>query len=176
MEDASKPFVLHYRVQKDEYFRVPTTRAQFFGVPLLGLPKTSKNKKGSEPLDVGPAVEQVYQAHIQIPENFSLTLPPAVTMTRDYGTFSANYALNKDVLQVERRVVLKVNELPAVRRSDYESFRNAVGEPIGQIISADITAPSERLAKSSPSSDGTPEQLRKAAATAMRQNNPAECG
>lgn len=171
LEDTSKPFHVTYHYHKDEYFAVPNPDARFFAVPPMVLPRLQGKKNSSDPLDVGPAVERDYRARLEFPANYSIHIPPDVKMTRDYGEYSATYTLAKNVLQGERRMVLRVNELPASRRSDFESFRNVAGDTVQQVLSAVITRPSGAEAASVAKTSGSPEELRKAATTAMHRDD-----
>jgi tetratricopeptide (TPR) repeat protein len=128
-------------------------------------------KKAMKPLNVGPAIEETYRAHIQFPSNYSIQLAPSAAMSRDYGDYSVSYQINKNVLDAERKVVVKVNELPASRRSDYESFENATANEVQQLLSASIKPASAAALASAAKTTGTPEQLRKAATLAMQRRD-----
>src|SRR5262249_54540258 len=120
-----KPFRLAYHVHRADFFRVPNSGVSFSVLPptiaagMLRLQKT----RGQDALNIGPSEEQIFTARIELPPNYSIHIPAGVKIVRDFGEYSSSYLLNKNVLTVERRMALKVNELPATRRSDYESFR-----------------------------------------------------
>ncbi len=171
LEDTSKPFHASYHYHKDDYFAVPNPDARFLAVPPMVLARPRGKKESSDPLDVGPAIEQDYRARLEFPANYTIDIPPSVKMTRDYGEYSATYTLTKNVLQGERRMVLRVNELPASRRSDFESFRNVGGGAGQQMLSVAITRPSGSTATSVAKTSGSPEELRKAATTAMHHDD-----
>ena len=68
-------------------------------------------------------------------------------MTRDYGEYSSTYSLSTSpskqvVLEGERKLSVKVNELPAARRADYDSFRNVTRSNDDQLLSCSILTPS----------------------------------
>lgn len=115
LEDTSKPFHLAYRYRKDNYFSVPNSGVNFRVLPPMQLrfARSANPKKPLEPVNVGPAIEETYRAHIVFPANYTVQVPGAASMTRDYGEYSVSYDLNKNVLEAVRHVVLKVNELPA---------------------------------------------------------------
>ena len=69
LEDTSKPFHMSYHVHRDNFFQVPNAGIGFQLLPGVGhLPTNPVGKKsGGEPIDVGPAEERTYRAHIEFP-------------------------------------------------------------------------------------------------------------
>jgi tetratricopeptide (TPR) repeat protein len=173
LEDTTRPFHLTYHYRRANYFMVPNSGIDFSILPAMPLHAGGRQdpKKPLQPLDVGPAAEVIYRAHLQFPSNYSLTAPSAVKMTRDYGEYFSSYNLTRNVLEAERRLVLKVNELPATRRADYDSFRNVAVSNANQVISCSITAPSASALAAESSVSGTPEEIRKAGAAALQRKD-----
>ena len=114
----------------------------FRPIPPLGVPAIRASEKSTEPLDIGPAGEMDYRVRLQFPANYTVHTPTAVKMSRDYGDYSSTYSLNKGILEGERKLVVKVNELAAARRADYESFRNATQSDQDQLLSCTVLTPS----------------------------------
>jgi len=173
LEDTSKPFHLVYHYHKDNYFSVPNSGVSFRVLPPMRvrhLPPVDP-KKPMKPLNVGPAGEEEYHARIQIPANYIIRLAPRAAMNRDYGNYSVSYDLNKNVLEAERKVILNVNELPASRRSDYESFENATADELQQLLTATIKPASATAMAEAAKVTGTPEELRKAGVSAMQRQD-----
>jgi len=173
LEDTSKPFHLAYHYHKDNYFIVPTSGASFRILPPMGLKRLPaiNLRKSSEPLNIGPMTEEIYRAHIRFPTNYTIQAPSKVEIARDYGEYSISHELNKNVLDAERRVILKVNELPASRRNDYESFQNVISGEVEQVLSCSITPPSAAALASAAKTTGTPEALEKAATSALERKD-----
>jgi tetratricopeptide (TPR) repeat protein len=173
LEDTSKPFRLAYHYRKDNYFSVPNSGVSFRVLPpmRLRLAAAANPKKPLQPVDVGPAVEQTYRAHIEFPANYTVQVPPSAKMTRDYGEYSVSYELNRHALEAVRHVTLKVDELPASRRNDYESFQNVTGTEVEQVLSASITPASAAALASAAKSGGTPEELHKAGISALQRRD-----
>ena len=172
IEDTTKAFHAKYHLHKSDYFRVPNAGVDFRLLPPLRVPrpKSGGPKHATEPLDVGPAGETIYRAHIQFPVNYSLHIPASSTMKRDYGEYSSSYDLQKNVLDAERHLILKVNELPASRRSDYESFRTATGNEIEQVLSCSITAPTGAVSASAKPT-GSAQDMQDSAAAALQRRD-----
>jgi tetratricopeptide (TPR) repeat protein/transglutaminase-like putative cysteine protease len=173
LEDTSKPFHVAYHYRKDNYFTVPNAGVSFRILPPMQLKvaRAANPKKPLEPVNVGPAIEQTYRAHIQFPTNYSVQVPPSATMKRDYGEYSVSYEFNNHVLDAVRRVTLKVDELPPARRNDYESFQNATGTEVKQVLTASITPASAAALASAAKSGGTPEELFKAGNSALQRRD-----
>ena len=173
VEDTTKPFHARYHLHKSDYFRVPNSGINFRLLPPLRVPSPRRagRKNATEPLDVGPAGDTVYRAHIVFPPNYSLSMPSNSIMRRDYGEYSSSYDLVKNVLDAERHLQLKVNELPASKRADYESFRNATGNELEQLISCSITAPSGTASASTAKPTGSPQEMQDSGAAALQRRD-----
>jgi tetratricopeptide (TPR) repeat protein/transglutaminase-like putative cysteine protease len=174
IEDTSRPFHLKFHLHIDGYFQVPAASVNFRPIPPLGVPAVRASEKSLEPINIGPAGEVDYKVRLEFPANYTVHTPLAVTMSRDYGDYSSTYSLDvsaskQAVLQGERKLVVKVNELPAARRSDYESFRGVAMSDQDQTLSCSIVAPSgaEAVAKM----EGTPSELHTAGVKAFESND-----
>src|SRR6202158_3144771 len=172
IEDTSKPFHLKYHLHQDRYFTVPSTSVNFCPIPPLGTPAIRASERSTEPLNIGPAGEMDYRVRLQFPPNYTVYTPTAVKMSRDYGDYSSTYSLNKGTLEGERKLNLKMNELAAARRADYESFRNATQSDQDQLLSCTILTPSGQGAQTSASKiEGTPAELHKAGVKALQNKD-----
>jgi tetratricopeptide (TPR) repeat protein/transglutaminase-like putative cysteine protease len=171
IEDTSKPFHLKYRLRQDRYFVVPSTSVNFRPIPPLGMPAIRASQKSTEPLNIGPAGEMDYRVRLQFPSNYTVRTPTAVKMTRDYGDYSSTYSQNKGILEGERRLNVKMNEVAAARRADYESFRNATQSDQDQLLSCTILTPSGQGAQTASKMEGTPAELHKAGVKALQSKD-----
>jgi transglutaminase-like putative cysteine protease/Flp pilus assembly protein TadD len=171
IEDTSKPFHLKYHLRQDRYFSVPSTSVNFRPIPPLGMPAVRASQKSTEPLDVGPAGEMDYRIHLQFPSNYTVHTPTAVKMSRDYGDYSSAYSLSKGILEGERKLIVKRNEVAAARRADYESFRNATRSDQDQLLSCTILTPSGQRPETASKMEGTPAELHKAGVKALQSKD-----
>jgi transglutaminase-like putative cysteine protease/Flp pilus assembly protein TadD len=170
IEDTSRPFHLKYRLHEDTYFIVPSANINFRPIPPLGLPAIRTSEKSTNPLNIGPAGETDYRVRLQFPATFTVHTPTAVKMSRDYGEYSSSYALNKGLLEGERKLVVKMNEVAASRRSDYESFRNAAHSDENQLLSCTILTPAGQGAQVA-RMEGAPQDLLKAGMRASQSKD-----
>jgi Flp pilus assembly protein TadD len=172
LEDTSKPFHMTYHLHQDNYFSIPSTNTTFEVLPAVGGGRLNGGKKASEPLDVGPSTERIYKAHMEFAPNFTVHVPQETRMVRDYGEYSSSYVLTKNILDAERRMVLKVNELPATRRSDYESFRTVTsGGSTQRGLWCSIAPASAAAVAAAAHVTGTPEEIRKAGSAALERRD-----
>ena len=171
IEDTSKPFHLKYHLHQDQYFVVPAASVNFRPIPPLGVPAIRASEKSTEPLNIGPAGEMDYRVRLQFPTNYTVHTPTAVKMSRDYGDYSSTYSLSKGILEGERKLVVKTNQLAAARRADYDSFRNAAHSDEDQLLSCTILTPSGQGAQTAPKMEGTPEELHKAGVKALQSRD-----
>ena len=125
IEDTSKPFHLKYHLHQDRYFVVPSASVNFRPIPPLGMPAVRASEKSTEPLTSVPREKWTTGSACSFPPTTRVHTPTAVKMSRDYGEYSSTYSQSKGILEGERKLVVKMNELAAARRADYESFRNA---------------------------------------------------
>jgi transglutaminase-like putative cysteine protease/tetratricopeptide (TPR) repeat protein len=170
IEDTSKPFHLKYHLRQDQYFVVPSASVNFRPIPPLGMSAIRASEKNTEPLNIGPAGETDYRVHLQFPANYTVRTPTPVKMTRDYGDYSSTYSLSKGMLDGERKLIVKVNELAASRRADYESFRNVTRSDEDQQLSCTILTPSGQAAGTA-KMEGTPGELHKAGVKALQSKD-----
>jgi transglutaminase-like putative cysteine protease/Flp pilus assembly protein TadD len=172
IEDTSKPFHLKYHLRQDQYFIVPSASVNFRPIPPLGMPAIRASEKSTEPLNIGPAGEMDYRVRLQFPSNYTLHTPMRVNVSRDYGDYSSAYSLSKGTLEGERKLVVKVNELAAARRADYESFRSVTQGDQDQLLSCTIVTPSGQGAQTAAvKMEGTPEELHKAGVKALQSKD-----
>jgi len=172
IEDTSKPFHLKYHLRISRYFVVPSASVDFRLIPPLGLPAVHASSKSTEPLDIGPAGEFDYKVRLELPSNFSVRTPLPVKMSRDFGDYSSSYTFTvspskQGVLEGERKLNVRMNEIAASRRADYESFRNVTFSDTDQLLSATILAPSGNAAPPSTEMAGTPAELHTAGVKAL---------
>ena len=173
LENTSKPLHISYHVHKADYFKVPSSAINFQFLPPSSIGRVAKasKKHPGEPLDVGPAGENVYHVHIEFPPNFTIHVPADVRVSRDYGDYSTSYKFAKNTLDAERRMVLKVNELPALRRADYASFHNVTTSAVEETPWCSIARPSAASLASAAEMKGTPTDLREAGAAALNRRD-----
>ncbi len=175
IEDTSKPFHLKYHLHQDQYFVVPAASVNFRPIPPLGMPAIRASEENTEPLAIGPTGEMDYRVRLQFPSNYTVHAPTPVKMSRDYGDYSSTYSLsvskNGETLEGERKLNVKMNQLGAARRADYDSFRNATQSDQDQLLSCTILTPSGQGAQTASKMEGTTAELHKAGMKALQSKD-----
>lgn len=143
LEDTAKPFHLHYRIHRDGYFAVPGRVSRAVPLPPVGVRGNTQKSKSAEPIDVGPAIDLTYKAHLEFAPNYDVQTPVPVRIARDYSEYASTYTFSKGVLNAERHLILRVNELPATRRSDLESLRSVLTQDATQSLTCVISPASK---------------------------------
>jgi len=176
LEDTSKPFHLKYHLRISRYFVVPSASVDFRLIPPLGMPAVRTPSKSTEPINIGPAGEADYRVRLELPSNYSVRTPLPVRMSRDYGDYSSSYTFSvspskQGILEGERKLTVKMNEIAAPRRADYESFRNVTFSDTDQLLSATILAPSGNALEAARNTEGTPAELHTAGVKALESKD-----
>ena len=171
IEDTSKPFHLKFHLHQDQYFVVPSASVSFRPIPPLNLPAVKASAKNKDPLNIGPEGEIDYRVRLQFPANYTVRTPTAVKMSRDYGDYSSTYSLTKGILEGERKLVVKTNDVAAARRSDYESFRNAAHSDEDQLLTCSILTPEGQSADAGSKLEGTAAELQKAGMKSLQSKD-----
>ena len=166
IEAPAKPLRVRYKLHEDTFFRVPSTDVAWYVFPPLGIGRLPKKKAG-KPLDVGPAMEMHNKAHLEFAGNYSVKIPPEVSIARDYGQYSLSYTLAKNVLDAEQTYILKVNQLPGSRRPDVESLRSVASDYVRESITCDVHPAANAATVAAAAAGGNPQELRKAALKAL---------
>lgn len=172
LDDLAQPLHVKLKVHEDSYFNVPSFSQPIPLFPVMGFGRLPK-KKSNEPLDIGPAIEQHQRLHLQFPANYTINIPPEIRLSRDYGDYSTSYRLTNNVLEAERTLVIKLNQLPGTRRADVESLRGVIAGQANQSISCTIrpAAKSAEAAASAVMPGATAPELHKAGLKALHDRD-----
>lgn len=170
LDEIEQPIHIRFKIHQDSYFTVPSTDQAFSLFPGMGFGRRLK-KHSREPLDVGPIMEEHQKLHLQFPPNYTLTLPPDVKVARDYGEYFSSYRLANNVLDAERNLVIRVNQLPAMRRADVESLRSVIQNGAGQSLSCTIRPVAKTGEKTPVMAGASVQELHKAGVKALHEHD-----
>ncbi len=176
VEDTSKPFHLKYRLYREHYFQVPSAEVNFMPMPPMGVTPARESEHGSPEraatLDIGPAGEIDYRVKLHFPANYTVRARSGVKMSRDYGDYFSSYSVGKGLIEGERKLVIRSNEIPAARRADYDSFRNAAESGQDQSLACTIAAPTVHAAEAAAGTfEGTSTESQQAGVKALHEKN-----
>jgi tetratricopeptide (TPR) repeat protein len=135
-----EPFKLEYKVEVANFFDWSKKKADLI-LPLSQISMAEANDDDdTDPVKIGSPVEFVYRLRLEFPAKYSERSPLPFAMKRDYAHYEASYKADGNVFTAERKLTTSMNELPAVRNSDYTAFRRAVLADTTQHFSIDSSA------------------------------------
>ncbi|HEY6253922.1 MAG TPA: DUF3857 and transglutaminase domain-containing protein, partial [Candidatus Angelobacter sp.] len=170
LDEIAQPLHVKFKLHQDSYFNVPVFSEPLLLFPSFGFARLPK-KKSNEPLDIGPVREVRQKAHLQFPANYTVSIPPEVRVSRDYGEYSSSFRLANNMLDAERVLVLKVNQLPGTRRPDVESLRSVVLDRAGQTVACTIRPVAKGVEAASVLPGASAQELHKAGLKALRDRD-----
>jgi tetratricopeptide (TPR) repeat protein len=168
-----EPFTMTYDVAKPNFldwskkkFDLTLPLCQF-NLPDVGNTDDEDTNSDSEVLKLGPKAEYVYKIKLELPAKYTAHAPLPFSLKRDYAEYQATYKLEGATLTASRTLIMRQDELPLLRASDYEAFRRAVGSDLGQFLSVENT-----LAGSpTPPADTKADDLFESGRAALASNN-----
>ncbi len=133
--DVSKPNFLDWSKKKSD-LTLPLCQ---FNLPDLGNGDDDGNDADAEPLKLGPKAEYIYKIKLELPAKYTAHAPLPFSLRRDYAEYDATYKLEGSTFTAARTLTMRQAELPALRATDYQAFRRAVGSDLGQFLSVENT-------------------------------------
>lgn len=103
-----------------------TSKESALKLPLLGIGLPGASDDNSGPIKLGSPLDVNVSLKLTLPENFTVSAPIGVAVSRDYADFKSNYSLEGQTLTATRTLNFKMHELPAARADDYMAFAHAV--------------------------------------------------
>jgi tetratricopeptide (TPR) repeat protein len=133
--DVSKPNFLDWSKKKSD-LTLPLCQ---FNLPDLGNGDDDSSDGDAEPLKLGPKAEYIYKIKLELPAKYTAHAPLPFSLRRDYAEYEATYKLEGSTFTAARSLTMRQAELPALRATDYQAFRRAVGSDLGQFLSVENT-------------------------------------
>ncbi len=143
-----EPFTMSYDVAKPNFLDWSKKKSDLtlplcqFNLPDTGIGDSnddSDSDADSDPVKLGPKAEYVYKIKLELPANYTARAPLPFSLKRDYADYQATYKLEGTTFTAARTLIMRQDELPAQRASDYQAFRHAVGSDLGQVLSVENT-------------------------------------
>ncbi len=137
-----EPFTMSYDISRVNFLDWSKKKTEM-ALPLssFSLPDFTDDdvENAIEPLKLGPVAEYAYKIRLQLPPKYTAHAPLPFDLKRDYAEYDASYKLDGDIFSAERKLTLKDDEIPTDRAPDYEAFRQAVNDDLGQHLSLEST-------------------------------------
>jgi Flp pilus assembly protein TadD len=158
--DTREPFSISYEVSKENFvdwqkkkvaLKLPlsTFRPLAIGADV-GEEEENPTTESSdeENFKLGPPSERTYSLKLEFASRYSPRAPVAVTLDRDYANYRSAYTLENLTFTAERRLTIRLSELPPSRADDYRAFRNAVLADAAQLLTIESTTANVKAAPS----------------------------
>ncbi|HUQ49326.1 MAG TPA: DUF3857 domain-containing protein [Terriglobales bacterium] len=152
LTDTTKPFKIQFDVSRPNFLdwanksselRLPLPAVM---LPAAGGPRSDDDEEGAEgadssvvapeveatakadekPIDLGSPFQLTVNLNLQLPATHKSKTPVPLSVRRDYGEYKSTYKVEGQKLTVQRQLTMKIREIPAERRSDYQAFTRAV--------------------------------------------------
>lgn len=136
--DFSKPFELKYKLSIPNYMAWSSkTPSIVVPLPQVSIPEVDDDDEDQpDQIDLtGSPIECDFKLRLEVPEKYSIGMPVPASVKRDYGTYSVQYANEKNIVTAERKLVLNQRDLPKERLGDFLAFRRIVFSDQAQQIS-----------------------------------------
>jgi len=116
-ENIEEAFRVSYTYTRKDY---PQWSEHRINPPLPPMLSNVPDKQPNHPLLLGTPAEFRYVSRVAVPRGYKPQLPATVDLTEKFAEYHARYTSKDGILQIERRLLVKVREVPA---SEYESFK-----------------------------------------------------
>ena len=97
-------------------------------VPPLVLPNAPDDDQNAKPIKLGSEGEFLNQVTVKLPPDSAPSLPAAVDLHESFADYSATYSFADGALHAERRLMIKVSEIPVAQIDAYRAFAKAVAK------------------------------------------------
>jgi tetratricopeptide (TPR) repeat protein len=131
--DTKKPFSFELDVSAANYVDWTSKRSQLEPpIGLMAMPdfadQDGDDDEGgeSEPLKLGGPGVISARFKLELPAKFSVRLPVAVSIKRDFAEYRSDYKVDGQTVSGERLFRVSSNKLPRERKNEYAAFRRAV--------------------------------------------------
>jgi len=134
------PFTVEYEISQPKFVdwskkpvRIPAV------LPLVGLPDPPADAKS--PIELGTPLDVQTYVTLHLPPGTTVESPAGINVSRDYATFSSQYAAAGNTLTASRHIQFISRQVPASRAADYNAFVRAVQNDQSQLFR--LTRPDE---------------------------------
>ena len=127
-EATAEPFHFSYSYSRKDYPDWSMHQITVPGLPF-SLPNVSEeDAHANDPIWLGPVLEIISDARVELPKGYEPELPSDVVLVRDYAEYRATYRQDRNALTSHRELQIKVSQVPETERDDYKKFTKSLGE------------------------------------------------
>jgi hypothetical protein len=127
-DDTDQPFNFKYTYHREDYSDWEHKRITF-PFPPLGLPTLRGNQAELvAPVWLGTTGEAEFVGTVKLPKGYTPAVPSNVQVAFDFAEYNATYSLNNGVLKCDRKLLIKLHEVPTTEFKQYKSFLKSIGD------------------------------------------------
>ena len=134
VSDIEQPLRWTYKYTRKDFPDFANRRIADLMPPMgAALP----DEKSTDPIPLGGASELRYSTSIKLPAGSAPQLPPVHDLQEAFADYSAKYTFEDGSLKIERRMIVKKNEVAPEELDAYRRMAKAVAEDNDRFISLD---------------------------------------
>jgi tetratricopeptide (TPR) repeat protein len=142
--NSDVPLRVDFDVTENNYFDWSAAESKIpLPLNILLLPEADEDDDSAtaKPIKLGSTKDSTLDVKLTIPGKYTVHLPIAVDVKRDYAEYHSTYKYDAGQLAATRAMRVMAKEVPAGRVGDYAAFRRAVGTDQAQQVSLENKAP-----------------------------------
>jgi tetratricopeptide (TPR) repeat protein len=133
-ENTDEPFHFGYSYMRKDY---PdwTNRRVSSPLPPMVLPSLpEKDEKPVNPLWLGAPAEVRSESHVELPKGYRPVLPKNLDVNDSFAEYHRSFAFKDGILTTQRRLVVRLGEVPVDDYEAYRKFAKAFGDEFGLTV------------------------------------------
>ncbi len=140
-EKTDEPFHFSYNYTRKEYSDWPNRRITPPLPPIILLPFPEKDGKPIYPIWLGAPGQSLLESRVELPKGYTAELPRDVDIKEDFAEYHAAYTAKEGGLTAERRLVVKLREVPISQYEAYKRFSKAIRDDQEHYIALSSSRP-----------------------------------
>lgn len=136
-EITVEPFHFSYSYSRKDYPDWTKRQLTVPGLPFFMPPLRDDAK---DPVWLGPQQETVSDSRVELPKGYKPQLPSNVDLKYDFAEYHASYSQDNGVLIAERRLLVKMHEVPVSEFEDYRNFVKQLENDVNRYVQTSSAA------------------------------------
>ena len=125
---TDEPFRLSYTYERKDVPQWAEYKRMTAFLPPVPIYRVDEIDQSNDPIELEGPYRLTYHAKMQFPTGYKPDLLSSVDLHSDYADYRAHYEFKDGYVVAERELKVKVREIPASRRAEYNKFATAVSD------------------------------------------------
>ena len=138
-EATDKPFSFKYTYQRKDYPNWPDVLRP--PLPPINVHKLADDDRSPDPIKLESPGEYLLKANVELPKDTLAKTHAAVDLSKDFAEYHATYSWQSGVLHVQRRLTIRMREIPRARSDEYRAFWKVVNDDEDVVLPVSSSAP-----------------------------------